>query len=290
MTKIVDSQHTGVAQHERYMLLDRDCQVLAGPLVGPPGLDFDALASEFRRERYAAADAAGEDYCWFSESDFVEWMKDKGLLAPLPTCPVTVEISTSREHQYVPSHWPLCPQCEAGRGEPELGEVQRVLNRAEWYRKCTRCGHAWGHAFEPHGGPMLADDGRATLGGCVPYALSQAGALEFDTVLAACSQRGWCASDGMHVGDALIAAADLGLSTLCLDPADVARSSSGKVTLRQMLQQLDPEKAYILGTREHWLAVVRGENRDASGTHLRAEVIACWEVAAARTSAAVRCP
>lgn len=53
---------------------------------------------------------------------------------------------------------------------------------------------------------------------------------------------------------------------------------SGKLTLRRLLDSISPRKSYIVATRDHWLAVVDGENRDPAGTGMRSLVSAYWEV------------
>lgn len=257
------------------MLTDPQGRTVAGPLVGKPGLDLTAFVAEFRAERYATAEAKEEDWCFISDGDFVDWLIARGVLSPMASVNLTVDIDTSGTHRYLPRHWPECPACREGRGEETMGRVLHGLNRAEWYRQCTACGHAWDHHDEPYDSkrPMLEDDGRYIAGGCVPYALSQAGGLPIAQVLERCRARGW-SENGMPVPDAIVAARELGITLT----RSAAWRGAGKRTLRRVLDALRTDQTYVLATKDHWLAVVRGENRDPADTSLRAEVEGCWEV------------
>lgn len=259
-----------------YQLTDSYGGAVGGPVTGPPGLDLSASATWYRAERYAAAEAAKDDYCFVSDDDFLGWLIEKKVVQPLAHQLLPIVIESTGEHAYVPKHWPLCPECGRGRGEEEMGRVLRGLNRAEWFRKCTECGHAWGHQDLPYmsGKPMLDDDGRYTEGGCVPYTISQVGGLPIAGVLEACRERGWSEGFGMHDQAGLSVARAFGLEVMAV-PLDGVR---GRLTLRRVLDRLSAEKNYIIATNCHWLPIVRGENRDPAETSMRSEVLNCWEV------------
>jgi hypothetical protein len=259
-----------------YMIADRYGEHAAGPLLGAPGLDFEVLGIEYRKYRYAAAESQAEDWCLISTEEFVGWLIERGFLKRLDAIFSTVNIDICGENRYVPSHWPLCPECAVGRGDSEMGRVSHSLNRVDWHRKCTECNHTWAHEEHPYHSdrPMLEDDGREIDGGCVPYAISQAGEVSIARALEACRKYGWTETAGMRTENGLAAARECGL--------DLARalqsSAAGKYTLRKLFNWLSPENSYIVSIRGHWLAYVRGENRDQAETHLRAEVLDCWEV------------
>jgi hypothetical protein len=259
-----------------YMLHDADGRLAGGPLVGEPGLDFSALSAEFRALRYTQSEAAREDYCSISEYDLVEWLVGRGILVPMASVSVTVEVDTSGENRYVPSYWPLCPECNVGRGDDTPGAIEHSLNRWKWFFTCTACGNVWGHRDEPYDQkePMIDDDGRTVAGGCVPYSISQASGLPMSRVLEVCRDRGWGEGDGMPEDEGIQAARTVGLRMV---PGRVPMIA-GKQTLRRILDALSPMKNYIVATRGHWLAVVKGENRDQANTNLRTEVTGYWEV------------
>lgn len=259
-----------------YMLYNRDGGLEGGPYLGESDLDFSALSAKFQMERYAKAEAAKEDYCAVFECDFVAWLVGQGIVVPMETIAITVTLDTQGETRYIPTHWPLCPECGVGRGEETMGRVLHALNRCDWHRKCTECGHDWDHQDHPcrHDQPMLEDDGRCIANSCVPYSISQAGALPIADVLSVCAKHGWSESGGMYDSHGIQAAGELGVRML---PRQVA-GIQGRPTLRKLLTTLHPAKNYIVATKEHWLAVVNGENRDPANTSMRTEVFAYWEV------------
>lgn len=259
-----------------YMLRDPYGSSEIGPLLGKPGLDFGSLAAEFRTEIYAKHEAEGKDWCLPTTSEFVDWLIGRGLLTSLNTISITLDIDTSGENAYVPSHWPLCPECGEGRGDEEMGRVLHSLNRREWFRKCTKCSHTWDHHDEPYRGgqPMLDDDGRYIDGGCVPYAISQAGGIPMDHAVAVCRKHGWAEGQGIEGFGGVAAAVACGLVLV----EQEVRQIAGTLTLRKLFDRLPSSGSYIVAIRGHWLAFVGGENRDQAGTHLRAEVTSCWEV------------
>ena len=120
---------------------------------------------------------------------------------------------------------------------------------------------------------MLEDDGRYIPNGCVPYAISQASGISIHDVLDVCARHGW-GSDGMHTEHALAAAAELGLRLI---PGPVGLLGP-KPTLRRLLGALPTATSYIAETRDHWLAIVNGVNRDPADKSRRTEVIRYWEV------------
>ena len=165
-----------------YMLDDNEYGSTAwGPYLGASGIDFKALGAEYRAFRYAEEEAKESDFCSVDVSGFVGWLIQKSILQPMNTVTVDIEISTDGDAAYVPRHWPLCPACEEGRGEPKRGEVKYTLNAVEAYRECTECGHEWDQHLEQwcYNKPMVADDGRCTQGGCVPYSMAMPGVLGF---------------------------------------------------------------------------------------------------------------
>lgn len=246
------------------------------PVIGPMGLDLDALVPQYRAEVYGEAESKEDDFCFVSEEGFLGWLIDKGIVRSLPLQFLTATIESTGEHAYVPKHWPECPACGCGRGEEEMGRVLHHLNRAEWFRKCTACGHTWNHQDQPYLGdkPMLEDDGRYTPGGCVPYTISQVGDLPIEEVLEACRARGW-SEHGLDDVEGLSVARSFSLTVKSFRPL---RHMAGKLTLRRVLDALSSTSNYIIATNGHWLPVVRGENRDPAETNMRSEVLNCWEV------------
>ncbi len=247
-----------------------------GPFTGEAGLDFQALVAEFRSHRYAQAESKRDDFCWISNDDFVVWLIERKILSTLETTHVEIDIETTGENAYAPAHWPLCPACGEGRCDQhmDIGTLRPAFNRVEMYRECQKCGHQFDRHDEPHvwSEPMLDDDGRYTPAGCVPYTLSQVSGLPFGHVLAACRARGWTEKDGLSDQHGIAVARDFGL---------VVRPGAmgvGNLTLRGFLDSASPLKRYIVGTKWHWLAVVRGSNRDSADTNMRAKVYEVWEV------------
>jgi hypothetical protein len=250
-----------------------------GPYLGATGLDFEALAEEYRRDRYAAAEAAQEDYCSLDEGNFTAWLVAKGILAPIQTADIVVQIGTSFDNAYVPKHWPECPECGEGRGEQEYGEVRRSLNRVMSFRRCTECRHEWDHVEVANNSrlPMLDDDGRDTAGGCVPFAIGKACGIDWATVKDVCTKYGWSTTDGMRTPhNAMLAAKELGHE---LVSHDVLRKGLSQPTLKQVTSQLAGGGNYIIGLRGHWLALVNGQlvdNDNNSG--MTSRVIEVFEV------------
>jgi hypothetical protein len=259
-----------------YMLYDDYGGLVRGPLLGKPGLNMESLVAEFRSESYAKAEAAADDYCVLLSSDLADWLIARGLLRTLDTVSLTASVDTSGDHAYAPAFWPSCPACRDGRGDTSMGRVLHSLNRADWHRKCTECGHTWDHHDEPYTStrPMVDDDGRYIDSGCVPYAISQAANIQFDDVVSVCRDLGWSEGVGMAEDLGVLAAQRFGLKMIPSHQIMVA----GKPTLRKVLDTLSPARTYIVSTRNHWLAVVRGESRDQGETHMRTEVSGFWEV------------
>lgn len=257
-----------------------------GPLLGAPDLDFSALKAEYRTERYGAAEAKGEDWCFVDASSFIDWLVMRGTLVRMDSVVVNVDIDTSGENRYAPRHWPLCPACEEGRGEDRTGDVRHALNAVQHYRCCTACAHIWDHRWKQwcSDRPMLEDDGRYTDSGCVPYAISQAGGLPFAQVADACRRRGWREGRGMRDADGLAVARELGLEVLNGRPS--AMAGGDKLTLGRFLRAADPQRRYIVSVRDHWLAVVGGQVRETADTNMRTQVMAFWEVRRVPASAA----
>lgn len=226
----------------------------SGPFLGVAGLDFVTLAEEYQRDRYAAADAAGQDDCWLNERDFTSWMLDKGTLTRIESQDVYLD---SFSGSFVPTHWPECPECGKGRGQPEYGNVRRSLNRMTAYRCCTECRHTWGHTEVANNEsmPMLEDDGRETPSGCVPFAISKACGLPFSEVLPACERHGWD-HNGLAQSKAVIAARELGFDLVeqQLNGLGTAKAP----TLKRLLAALPHDRNYVVGVKRHWLAIVSG--------------------------------
>lgn len=273
-----------MSQKQVYMLYDENGYFENGPYLGEPGLDFSLLATRFRDERYAAAEARKDEDCLLLEQDFIRWMIEEGVLVPMEVARTTIALETQGKNRYAPAHWPSCPVCQAGRGEEMPGRILRDLNRWDWHRKCTVCAHEWDYQDRPwdSGKPMLEDDGRYIVNGCVPYAISQAGGLPIDEVVRVCREYGWREFDGMCEDHGLLAATAIGLQ---LSPKRIP----GTMTLRQFLNQLDLGKTYIVSTRDHWLAVVKGENRDVAKTSMRVHVLHYWEVSDPKRSSSMPC-
>lgn len=230
----------------------------SGPFHGAAGLDFVALAGSYRKARYAAAEAKQEDYCMLGEDDFVGWLVETGILSPIETKNVGIEIRTTSDNAYVPKHWPECPECSTGRGDKEYGEVRRSLNRVNTFRRCTECQHEWGHTEEANNStlPMSDDDGRDTPGACVPFAISKACGLDFAMVMRVCVNHGW-KNTGMAQTNAIVAARELGFALSWKNLAGVGTSKAP--TLKRLLPMLAPRRNYIAGVKGHWLAIVDGQ-------------------------------
>lgn len=256
-------------------MLDLDGDSEAGPYLGSPGLDFAALSAAFRSERFAAAEAERKDYCFISSSDFPAWLIEKGVVTPMRHTSVSIAIDTTGDNAYQPAHWPMCPACGEARGEPEYGDARKDLNRVLAFNRCLACRFEFGHRDEPNDEryPMLEDDGRYIVGGCVPYALSRAGELPIQEVIRECRTFGWREESGMHDHHAIDAAAALGLRV-----RRVAHACAPP-TLRRVVATLDSRKRFVVATTGHWLAVVNGEVIDnCANTHARTHVRALYEV------------
>lgn len=257
-----------------------------GPYTGEPGLDFVALSSTFRSESYAQAEAKGEDYLTLYESDFPSWLVAKGILSLVETVDIEISVNTSGDDAYVPKHWPKCPECNDGRGEPEYGKVRHSLNRVETFKRCTKCGNEWGHTEEANHShwPMLEDDGRDTPGACVPFAISKATGIDFATVLTVCKRHGWSTA-GMPQTNAIVAARELGFRLTWVDL--LSSKTPTAPTLKRLLPELSYGRNYVVGTKGHWLAIVDGQIVDNdSNTGLGCRVLELYEVAMVQAMAA----
>lgn len=256
-----------------------------GPYLGAPGLDFTALSVDYRRERYAAAEAAHEDHCPLDESDFQAWLVAKRILSPIASTDVEIVVRTYGD-EYVPKHWPECPECRRGRGEQDYGDVRRSLNRIVTYRRCTECRYVWGHHEVAcrSNEPMLDDDGRDTEGGCVPFAISKACGIDWKLAMATCAKHGWN-SDGMSPDKAVVAARELGFELV-----RQRLPGSGKpngLTLKSLISELPRNRNYVVSVKGHWLALVGGaivDNDTNSG--LGRKVVDLYEVKAVQSAAA----
>lgn len=264
-----------------YMLYwgDYEDKVALGPYMGQSGLDFYALTNDYRRDRYAEKEAAMEDDCSLSEDDFVDWLLEKGMLQVIESTGIVVQLSSSYGNAYVPKHWPECPECAQGRGELEYGEVRRSLNRVVTLHRCTECRHEWGHSeiANDETKPMLDDDGRGTTGGCVPFSISKACGLSFDTVMDVCEKYGWNRANGMFSSKAVVAARELGYELIRLE--QFGANTPTPPTLKQLTAGLPLDRSYVLGVKNHWLAFVNGrivDNDTATGMACR--VIEIYEV------------
>lgn len=229
-----------------------------GPYLGVAGLDFSALAEEYRLDKYSAAEAAKEDHCWLGESEFVVWLLKKEILSSIATSRVDVVIRSSYDTAYVPKHWPECPQCKEGRGELEYGAVRQSLNRVATIRRCNSCQHEWDHHEQANNSslPMLEDDGRDTQGACVPFAISKACNLPFKQVLSVCEKYGW-QSTGLAPSKAIIAARELGYELAWQSRGGIGTAKPP--TLKRLIAELPLNRNYIVGVKGHWLALVGGQ-------------------------------
>ncbi len=262
-----------------YMLYQGDYERSSyGPYIGDAGLDFVALSEVFRSESYAQAEAKADDYCSLHESDFPAWLVAKDILSPVETTGIEISISTSGDDAYVPKHWPLCPDCCIGRGDPQYGVARTSLNRIKTYKRCTECGHEWGHtevAIDTSK-PMLDDDGRDTPGACVPFAIAKACGIEFATVLEVCVRHGW-SSTGMAQSNAVVAARELGFSLTRVSL--VSDKTPSAPTLKRLLPELNDGRNYVAGVNGHWLAIVDGKIMDNdTNTGLGRKVLELYEV------------
>lgn len=239
-----------------------------GPYLGNSGLDFDALATAFRKDRHAQAEASAADYVFLGEEDFLAWLLDKNILTSVKTTQVNLPRLESDDQPYCPKHWPACPACNDGRGDPCIGTTRKSLNRIEVFNRCIKCAHEWGHTDEAFDStmPMLEDDGRDTIGGCAPFAISKACALDFKTVLDACTRHGWNPQEGIAADNAIAAARELGFVLTPSKRTDVGGSAA--TTLKRLLAELPRDRNFVAGTTGHWLAIVAGDvvdNDSATG-------------------------
>lgn len=262
-----------------YMLYHGDYERQSyGPYVGDSGLDFAVLSEVFRRESYAQAETKADDYCSLYESDFLAWLVAKGILSPIETTGIELSVSTSGNDAYVPKHWPVCPDCGTGRGDPQYGDARRSLNRIKTYKRCTECGHEWGHTEVPNNTskPMLDDDGRDAPGACVPFAIAKACGIEFATVLEVCTRHGW-SDTGMAQTNAVVAAREMGFSLTRVSLGGTKNPSTP--TLKRLLPELNDGRNYIAGVKGHWLAIVDGQIMDNdTNTGLGRKVLELYEV------------
>lgn len=261
-------------------------KAVSGPYLGQSGIDFATLAEEYRRARYAEAEAVQEDYCSLSESDFVVWLLAKKILSGVEATHVDIVLNTSFDNAYVPRHWPQCPECCDGRGELEYGAVRRSLNRVATFRRCTTCRHEWDHGEEANDSryPMLEDNGRDTPGACVPFAISKACGLDFATVLKVCEKHGWN-RNGMGQDKAVLAARELGYEFIWQGRCGIG--SASPPTLKRLMTELPRGRNYVIGVKGHWLALVDGvlvDNDTNSGPIRR--VVELYEVRKAQAIAA----
>lgn len=116
-----------------------------GVFSAPEPLDWKALSLEFLAASDAADSAKRENCPTAKEGKFVDWLVARGLLSPVAVDYHQVEIDRPHDMPYVPAHWPLCPACEEGRGDPNTRTVYPAGGgyRIELYRVCTECGHEW---------------------------------------------------------------------------------------------------------------------------------------------------
>lgn len=235
-----------------------DDKAWAGPYLGKPDLDFSALQTQYRKNSYQAAQLAKEDTCFLDEGKFLAWMVETGVLKVLASESADIEICTPYDDPYIPAHWPECPDCGEGRGETEYGNRRESLNRIVTFFRCTECRHEWGNTEVALNSriPMLADDGRDTEGGCVPYAISKACDIDFWRVLEVCKTHGW-SSAGLATGRAVLAARELGFDLRLIRSYEANRKD--KPTLKQVLKELSHRQNYIVGVDRHWLALVNGQ-------------------------------
>lgn len=249
----------------------------SGPYRGQPGLELSSFTEQFRAEKFAAAAAAKEDWCNLDTSDFISWLLDKGIIKHVKTSSVFVSLIGSDDAIYAPPHWEMCPACEEARGRPEIGYYNHGRNAQTCFNRCVQCRHEWGHVEEQwlHTRPYIPDDGRDTAAGCVPYAISKAGQLDYAKVFAACIEHGFTEKDGITSDGGLAAGRSLGLSfeSVLSDPDRTIR-----LTLSRLLNQLEPSSRYIVSVKEHWLAVVDGCVIETAETHGRTQVIDAWKV------------
>lgn len=252
----------------------------AGPYRGKHNLDLSALADQCRRELYAKAELAQQDYCWPTESDFLGWLVEHGHLEPVECRSLTAQIDTTGSNAYMPKHWPQCPQCNEGRGSDEFDTctVKHELNRVVTRLVCPHCGNQWNHREVPwfSDKPMLEDDGRYTEGGCVPYTLSQILDRSFNEVSGLCRNHGWTEKQGMPEDAAIGLLGKLGVETTRINAMSYGHGA--RLTLGRFLQVADPLHRYIVSTGGHWLAVVNGQNLDQAGTSNRKMIKSVWRI------------
>lgn len=108
-------------------------------------LDWKSLHDQYVAHQDALDAAARENGRTADESKFVAWLIAAGHLTPVQVQSHQVEISTHYLDDYVPPHWPACPVCDDGRGDPDTRHTYPAGGgyRIDIVRVCTECGHQW---------------------------------------------------------------------------------------------------------------------------------------------------
>lgn len=112
-------------------------------------LDWRALHDQYLAHQDVLDAEAEADWRTADADKFVAWLVAGGHLTPVRVQSHQVEIETHRLDDYVPPHWPVCPTCGEGRGEPKFKnrfEDGDFVHRT--WSECTVCGHHWGEKEE----------------------------------------------------------------------------------------------------------------------------------------------
>jgi len=110
---------------------------------------------------------------------------------------------------------------------------------------------------------------------CVPYAIHVVTGIEMNRVLIMASEVGHDAQKGMSPVAGWSLLQRLGCVVTPMKPPEGPRA------LSQVLGSLDGNKTYILSTKDHWLAVVKGKKHDKAMTHGKTNISHVFEVVSA---------
>lgn len=107
---------------------------------------------------------------------------------------------------------------------------------------------------------------------CVPYAIHVVTGLPLDRVLIMAGEVGHDPETGMSPVAGWSLLKNVGCTVTAM------KAPVGDHSLSRVLKTLDNDKAYILSTKDHWIAVVRGKVHDKAKTHGKTAVTHLFEV------------
>lgn len=108
-------------------------------------VDWSGLAQLYIADQDATDEAARENHSNVSAERFVKWLIKRGVLVPMKVWQHSVDVSRHPDKPYLPAHWPLCPDCGEGRGDPDVKTTHHCGGTVSYtvVRICTECGHQW---------------------------------------------------------------------------------------------------------------------------------------------------